>query len=94
LDRSQVAIPAQDQPSGNAGRNIVRSPAFYQLDLGLHKNFDITEAISLQFRAEAFNTFNRTNFRAPDAEITSQGFGQINSTFDPREIQFGLKLLF
>ena len=40
-------------------------PAYCTNDLGLHKNFNLTEARYLQFRAEAFNLLNRTNFAAP-----------------------------
>jgi hypothetical protein len=94
LDRSAVEAPPQDQPFGNSGRNIVRSPGFWQVDLGLYKSFRLTERFNLQFRAEAFNAFNRTNFGTPDSDITSQGFGMIRSTFDPRQFQLGLKLLF
>jgi hypothetical protein len=50
---------------GNAGRNTVRGPSFFQLDLGLHKDFPVTETHRIEFRAEAFNAFNKTNFNAP-----------------------------
>ncbi len=94
LDPAAVLFPPQDQPFGNSGRNIVRSPSFYQLDLGLYKSFTITERFRLQFRAESFNILNRTNFGAPDSDITSQGFGTIRSTFDQRQFQLALKLQF
>jgi hypothetical protein len=60
------------------------------------------EKLSLQFRSEFFNVFNRTNFKLPNSsptgngatKITSSIFGAANGSFDPREIQFALKLLF
>ena len=95
LDRAAVAIPAADQPFGNAGRNTVRGPAFVQTDLGLIKQFPLVgENTRLEFRAEAFNLFNRTNFGAPNTNVTNPNFGTITSTFPAREIQFALKLYF
>src|SRR5262249_27442115 len=91
-----ISIPSVNQPFGNAGRNIARSDAFYQLDFGLQKNFPlpITEATRVEFRAEFFNLFNKTNFGAANSDRSSGGFGQIRSTFPARQIQFALKLSF
>ncbi len=101
-----VSIPSVNQPFGNAGRNIARSDAFYQLDFGLHKNFalPITEATRLEFRAEFFNLFNKTNFLAADSNASNirfdqngkyiGSFGTIRSAFPARQIQFALKLSF
>lgn len=64
-------------------------------DLSLFKQFFPTESIRVQFRAEAFNIFNRVQFSAPDTGVTSTTFGVINSQANsPRDIQFGLKILF
>jgi hypothetical protein len=95
LDPAGVAAPTDvSHPFGNAGRNIVRSPAFYQLDLGLHKNFPLwSEARRIEFRAEAFNLFNRTNFQSPSSNIGST-YGRITSTFPARQLQFALKFVF
>jgi putative transposase len=49
---------------------------------------------ALEFRAEFFNVFNNVNFRLPNSRLTSAGFGQITSAFDPRIIQFAMKLAF
>lgn len=95
LNRNNVSIPNYDQPFGGAGRNISRGYAFYQVDLGLSKNFSLTERFKLQFRAEAFNLLNKANFAAPNANISSAAaFGTITSTYDPRKLQFALKLQF
>lgn len=48
----------------------------------------------LEFRAEFFNLFNRTNVRAPNGDRSSSGFGTITTTYDPRIIQFGFKAAF
>jgi len=74
----------------------VRTPTFNQLDLGLHKNFGLgAESRFLQFRAEAFNVFNHTNF-APPSNLTfnTSGFGVFTSTFPARQLQLALKLVF
>lgn len=107
LNRSAVQIPTdRSQPFGSAGRNTVRGPAFFQTDLGLHKQFALFgENTRLEFRAEAFNLFNHTNFQVPDTNASNitrdtsgnaigGSFGTIRSAFPAREIQFALKLYF
>ncbi len=104
-----IRLPTQDQPFGNAGRNIGRGPAFYQFDLGLQKNFAlpfINEVSKMEFRAEFFNLLNKTNFGSPNSNAsgivfntdgtlrTAGGFGTIRSTAPARQIQFALKLSF
>ena len=95
LNPATVLIPTDpSQPFGNAGRNIVRAPAFFQFDLGLHKDFRPTEATRLEFRTEAFNALNRTNFSAPNSNRSNNAFGTITSTMPAREIQMALRLVF
>jgi hypothetical protein len=50
----------------------------------------------VQFRAEIFNVFNRTNFSNPDGHYQDglSGFGKITSAGDPRLLQFALKFFF
>ena len=80
----------------HAGRNIVRGYPFYQLDFGLQKKFALPfrERTSVQFRAEAFNLLNKTNFGAPTGDRSSGAFGTIRSTFVARQIQFAVKISF
>ena len=54
-------------PSGNLGRNAARSASFYRLDASLQKSFRLptTEDVRLEFRVDAFNLFNRSNFQGP-----------------------------
>lgn len=79
---------------GNAGRNILTGPNYFNVNASLVKNTSITEAINLQFRFETFNLFNRPNFDLPDNFLGSPTFGRITSARDPRHLQFGVKLLF
>lgn len=79
---------------GNTGKNLLRSPGFFDTDWALLKNTKLSERVSLQFRAEFFNTFNNVNFGGPDNILTDSAFGQITSASDPRILQFALKLEF
>lgn len=96
FNKDSITIPSVDQPFGTAGRNIARSDAFFQFDFGLQKHFrlPITEASRLEFRMEAFNLLNKTNFGAANPDRTSSAFGTIRSTAPARQIQFALKLAF
>jgi hypothetical protein len=53
---------------GNAGRNFLNNPRQVNFDMALAKHFRITEASQLEFRAEAFNIFNHTEFRIYDPD--------------------------
>jgi hypothetical protein len=86
--------PSPNNPFGNLGRNAFRAPGLEQWDLGVFKNFAIREQWKLQFRGEFFNIMNKTNFGLPAQVSTSSSFGTITSTYPPRQIQFGLKLMF
>jgi Carboxypeptidase regulatory-like domain len=79
---------------GDAGRNTVRGPAFADFDVSAMKNFRVTEATTLQFRAESFNVANHPNFGLPVADVASANFGRITQAGPPRLMQFALKLLF
>jgi hypothetical protein len=53
-------------PGGTgAGRNIAQGPGFWNMDLGVLKNFSVTERVKLEFRTEFFNVFNHPNFENP-----------------------------
>ncbi len=64
------------------------------MNVSLVKQTSLSESMSLQFRAEFFNFFNRPNFDLPDIFLGSPTFGRIFSAQSPRHIQFGLKFLF
>ena len=88
------STPAPNAPFGNLGRNAFRAPGLEQWDLGVNKNFFLTERFKLQFRSEFFNILNHTNFGVPGNVSNSGSFGTITTTYPPRQIQFGLKLFF
>jgi hypothetical protein len=92
------------------GITQVEGPGFHRLDLSLFKDFRFNERFRLQFRTEIFNIFNHPNFNAPNfggngvtaisnsGNYNSSTFGEIGSTrdapYDPRQIQFALKLYY
>jgi hypothetical protein len=77
-----VNIPTgQTQRFGNAGRNTLRGPGFFNLDMSVFRTIAFTEGISLQLRAEALNALNHPNFANPGTNITDPAtFGYITST--------------
>lgn len=82
---------------GDASRGAVDGPPTARVDFTLAKYFRLGESTSIQFRAEAFNVFNHTNFRnlSVSRAITNEAlFGSVTSFRDPRVLQFGLKFLF
>jgi hypothetical protein len=88
-----VAPTDPSQPFGNAPRNSVRAPWFWQLDAALSKQLALGAQARLELRLEAFNVLNRTNFQAPSGNRSSGAFGTITSTYDARQLQLGAKLL-
>jgi hypothetical protein len=96
FSRSGVAAPTDpSQPFGNAPRNAYRGPMVWEVNFAASKRFPMPwRNGNLEFRAEFFNLLNRTNFRAPNGNISQAAFGTITATYDPRIIQFGLKLNF
>ena len=93
---------------GNLGRGVYSGPGLGDFDLSVFKNTRLTERMNLQFRAELFNLFNRTNLGTPNAIVfvnngtaaapnygVSPSAGLITTlATTPRQVQFGLKLMF
>jgi hypothetical protein len=91
-----TAFPAQPRDIlGNATRYNPKVRAFPNLNenVSLGKAFAFTERVRLDFRAEAFNIFNRTVFSAPNSNLNSTSFGVISGQSNTaRQMQLGLKL--
>jgi Carboxypeptidase regulatory-like domain/TonB dependent receptor-like, beta-barrel len=112
-DPSRFVDPSffQLQPAGfygNAPRNALRGPDLKTFDMTLAKRTAITERLNSEFRFEAFNLFNRSNFGPPEqvnrvifnqvdangAPVLNPTFGQLTRTStSSRQLQFGLRLL-
>jgi hypothetical protein len=91
---------------GNSGRDILRGPGLFNTNASLFRNFRITERFQLQFRAEAFNLTNTAQFGNPGATVSSatfnadgsikalNGYTQISSASNERQLRFALKLTY
>ena len=79
-DATAFGFPAPG--ADGMGRNVFTGPGYWNLDLGITKNFDLSERFKLQFRTEMFNALNHPNFDNPvnasvgSPAITSTVFGQ------------------
>jgi hypothetical protein len=93
LNKAEFTVPEQFT-FGNERRNDLIGPGYLNVDFNARKNFNI-ERLTMQFKAEFFNLFNRTQLGLPNNNIQSSAFGSITSaSASARQIQFGLKILF
>ncbi|MFN7924628.1 MAG: hypothetical protein U0Q16_31285 [Bryobacteraceae bacterium] len=102
--RTDAFVNPPDFELGNVGRTTpdVRHPGAANFDFSLMKNTHLTERVRLEFRAEAFNAFNRVNLGladdnfspGPDGKNRSSTFGTVTSARDARIGQLALKLIF
>ena len=80
---------------GNSARNMLFGPSFFGWDAAVFKNTQLTERLRLEFRAEFFNVLNHPNFGIPASNISVPAtVGRISTATDPRDIQFGIRLVF
>lgn len=87
-----------DRPVG-VGRNTGRGFDYASFDLRVRRRFRINERVAFDVLAEGFNLFNRANFGVPNNVFGSGNtslatFGQPTLAFDPRQVQFGIKVSF
>ena len=90
---------------GDLGRDALYGPGFGSVDFSIFKRTPITERITVEFRAEIFNLFNRMNWANPNVTFTSGSFGELTATKngssgaglgfgEPRNTQLSLKVIF
>jgi hypothetical protein len=81
---------------GNAPRGSITGPGAWRWDASLFKSTRISEKVDVQFRAEATNVLNYTNFNHIGTSFLFDPihFGQVTSARDPRTIQLGMKIAF
>jgi hypothetical protein len=103
--RNPSVFIAPTNAFGNLPRNVIVGPSFNDVDVALFKNTSLgrspESALTLQFRADAFDILNHPNFGQPNVTVGSSTFGLISSTRFPtgdsgssRQLQLALKLLF
>ena len=92
---NKSAFTAAGQYSlGTSSRNPVRGPGLQDADLMIGKTFRLTERVSFEFRAEAFNISNTPPLNDPNGSFGSAAFGTIISAGNPRDIEFAGKIHF
>jgi hypothetical protein len=101
LYNSDAFAAPQGLTDGNAGRNVLTLPHRTNFDMGLFKNFAVREEMHFEFRAEAFNVFNHTQWSAIDnsacygaANCSASTFLTATSAHNPRILQLAAKFVF
>jgi len=89
---------APENTWGNSGYAFLDTPGFFTWDLSAVKDTKLTERVTLQFRTEFFNAFNKANFGGPSTYVTEPVarnplLGTINSAGPGRIIQAVLRLM-
>jgi Carboxypeptidase regulatory-like domain/TonB-dependent Receptor Plug Domain len=79
---------------GDSGRNSLNLPHRTNLDTSVYKVFKPTEKLQLQFRAEAFNVFNHTQWNGVNNYVGTQNFLYPTGAHMPRVLQFALRITF
>ncbi|MEP2540330.1 MAG: carboxypeptidase regulatory-like domain-containing protein, partial [Kangiellaceae bacterium] len=71
-----------------------RGPSHWQLDLNYTQDFELSEAYTLQLRADIYNIFdNQTGYNL-DPYVSNESFGQPRSQYNPRRFQLSVNLVF
>jgi hypothetical protein len=105
LNAAAFAIPTTAEITagnffGNEGAGVIAAPGMVNFDFSVLKDFNVTERLRAQFRAESFNFTNTPFFGASGfgsalgTTVGTPTFGKITSAGDPRVIQLALKLNF
>lgn len=88
-------VPSFGQLGNERVTDQFRNPGFAQTDMSLHKNTKIFEALNLDLRLDAFNLFNRVNFRPVDQNAQDGSFGTASNGYHtPRYLQVGATFKF
>jgi outer membrane receptor protein involved in Fe transport len=89
--------PVSEVRYGNTGRNSVRGPGLWNVDLGLFRRFPIGDKVNLEFRVEAFNLTNTPHWNNPSGRSNSGSFMNITSTTrnaQERQVRLGASIRF
>jgi hypothetical protein len=79
---------------GNEGRDAIVGPGRTNFTTSVYKAFAFTERAHFEVRVDSFNTLNHTQFNSLNNTVANANFGSANGTQDPREFEFGGKLVF
>jgi hypothetical protein len=79
---------------GNAGRNILRGPKYFDLDASLNRTIKVWNKMDMNVRLEAFNLTNHPFFSSFTTAMSSSSFGWATAAGDPRIMQAAVKFNF
>ena len=95
VQHRRICAAAGDKPTATPCGTVIIGPGIFNFDMSILRNFTLGGSKSLQFRLEAFNTFNQPVWQDPNTAVTSAQYGQITCTRKPmRELQLGVKFGF
>jgi outer membrane receptor protein involved in Fe transport len=104
FDASAFVLPAAGTLGTSVGRDSLRGPTLFTVDLNVSKNVTLTKGTYLQLRLEVFNLFDQVNYGLPNPTIfiaTADGgaaynptAGQITTALAPRQVQLAAKFVF
>jgi hypothetical protein len=99
LWNSDAFAPPQGLTYGTAGRNILNLPARTNFDMGLFKSFAVHEDMHFEFRAEAFNVFNHTQWSQVNnnscyGDCSTSSFLTVTGAHNARILQLAGKFVF
>jgi hypothetical protein len=90
-ERFGLALPPLGS-IGNLGRNVYRTNGFSSVDFRLTRKIPFRSRVSLNASMDVFNLFNRVNIKTADTAFTKSG--NPVSAFNPRQVQFALRINF
>ena len=93
FNTAAFAQPAANQ-FGSSPNGVLRGPGTHLTDLGVFKNFKVSQQFRLQYRLEMFNAFNQTQFAGVGTTLGTPTFGTVTSAGEPRLIEMAIKLTF
>jgi hypothetical protein len=80
---------------GNTRRGHIYGPGFFNTDLAVSRNLNLSPGKHVELRVEMFNIFNTVNWSNPNVTVGSATAGQITSTASgPRIMQLAIKYAF
>ena len=79
---------------GTAGRNDVRGPGLFDLDVSLKREFPLFERFRLEFVADSFDITNTPAFANPAANISNAGFGTVTTSNANRTLRLSGRITF
>ena len=90
-----VKLPSS-AANGNVGRNSIRGPGYFNLDVGLTRNIPIYHEMAIVLKAESFDVTNTPQWSNPTANVNDSGFGQITSVISTsnRTLRFSGRISF